>query len=93
MSHGPRTPLNAIIGFGQLLELDELTETQRESRLPPRSGRHLLELINEVLDIAGIESGRLTISPEAVALAEVLREAVCCSPRSRTSDRSRWIST
>src|SRR5919112_720465 len=63
MSHELRTPLNAILGFAQLLELDGLRDDQRESVGYILSGaRHLLGLINEVLDIAAIESGRLSLS-------------------------------
>ena len=77
MSHELRTPLNSILGFGQLLELDELADGQREYvEYILRGGRHLLQLINEVLDIASVESGRLAISPEPVALAELVQEAV-----------------
>ena len=75
MSHELRTPLNAVIGFAQILELDELTEDQRDAVAQiTHAGRHLLELINEVLDIARIESGRLSLSCEPVSLAEVLDE-------------------
>ena len=67
MSHELRTPLNAILGFGQLLQLEDLTEEQVESvDHILRAGRHLLGLINEVLDLARIESGHLALSPEAV---------------------------
>ena len=67
MSHELRTPLNAIIGFGELMEAERLSETQRNYvGLINRSGRHLLELINAVLDHAKIEAGQMTI--EAVAL-------------------------
>ncbi len=77
MSHELRTPLNSVIGFAQLLELDELTGAQTEYvDYIQRSGRHLLQLINEVLDIASIESGRLAISPEAVELPDLVREAI-----------------
>ena len=77
MSHELRTPLNSILGFGQLLELDDLADGQREYvEYILRGGRHLLQLINEVLDIASVESGRLAISPEPVALAELVQEAV-----------------
>lgn len=77
MSHELRTPLNAVIGFGQLLNLEPLTGDQRESvGHILRGGRHLLELINEVLDISRIESGSLTISPEPVHLASAVTEAV-----------------
>jgi signal transduction histidine kinase/CheY-like chemotaxis protein len=77
MSHELRTPLNAILGFAQLLELDELTDEQRDSLDHIMSGaRHLLGLINEVLDIAAIEAGGLSVSLEPVAVAEVVAEAV-----------------
>jgi signal transduction histidine kinase len=60
VSHELRTPLNAILGFGQLLQLDELTQEQSESvDHMVRGGRHLLGLINEVLDISRIETGSL----------------------------------
>jgi signal transduction histidine kinase len=77
MSHELRTPLNAILGFAQLLERDELTAGQhRSTQQILQAGHHLLELINEVLDIARIEQGRLGLSLEPVVLAEVLHEAV-----------------
>ena len=77
MSHELRTPLNAILGFGQLLEMADLQERDRDSvQHILRAGRHLLELVNEVLDLARIEAGRLTLSPEPVELAEVVGEAV-----------------
>lgn len=76
MSHELRTPLNAILGFAQLLELEELTGTQKESiDHIADGGRHLLELINEVLDIARIESGRIALSLEPVSLTEVIQES------------------
>jgi PAS domain S-box-containing protein len=77
MSHELRTPLNAILGFGQLLQLEDLTADQSESvEHMLRGGRHLLELINEVLDISRIESGNLSLSPEPVELGEVVRDTV-----------------
>ena len=77
MSHELRTPLNAILGFGQLLERQKPTEQQR-SRVQHiiSAGRHLLNLINEVLDISRIEAGHLQLSVEPVAVAEVLEEAL-----------------
>jgi PAS domain S-box-containing protein len=77
MSHELRTPLNAILGFAQLLELDDLHDEQRDNLGHIMSGaRHLLSLINEVLDIAAIEAGRLTLSLEPVAVADVAAETV-----------------
>jgi len=77
MSHELRTPLNSVLGFAQLLEMDELPVDQGEAvGHILRAGRHLLDLIDEVLDIARIESGRLNLSVERVSLAEVVRDAV-----------------
>ena len=77
MSHELRTPLNAILGFGQLLEMEEQTPENAESTEQIlKAGRHLLELINEVLDISRIESGRMAMSLEPVSVAEVARETL-----------------
>ncbi len=80
MSHELRTPLNAVLGFAQLLEsdpVDPLSEDQLDSvKEINRAGRHLLELINEVLDLAKIESGKLEISIEDVNLAAVVQECL-----------------
>ena len=75
MSHELRTPLNAILGFAQILELDAKTDADRESvDQILRAGHHLLDLINEVLDLSRIEAGRLSISKEPVELGDVIRE-------------------
>ncbi|MEW6475312.1 MAG: ATP-binding protein [Actinomycetota bacterium] len=77
MSHELRTPLNAVIGFAQLLELDDLTAEQRESvNYILKGGRHLLDLIDEILDIARIEAGRLKLSAEPVSVSEALADVV-----------------
>jgi PAS domain S-box-containing protein len=77
MSHDLRTPLNAVLGFAQLLEADDLTGEQQENvRQILRGGRHLLSLINEVLDIARIEAGHLSLSPEPVDVVEIVQHAV-----------------
>jgi PAS domain S-box-containing protein len=77
MSHELRTPLNSILGFGHLLEMDGLSEDQLEPvHYIVESGRHLLELINEVLDIARIEAGKVTIFPEPVAVEALLADVV-----------------
>jgi PAS domain S-box-containing protein len=77
MSHELRTPLNSILGFGQLLEMDGVSESQREPvHYILESGRHLLELINEVLDISRIEAGNLTIHPQPVAVRALLCDVV-----------------
>ena len=77
MSHELRTPLNAILGFGQLLEMGRLEEKDLENvGHILKAGRHLLSLINEVLDISRIEAGRLSLSLEPVQLQLVLQEAL-----------------
>ncbi|GHB26719.1 PAS domain-containing protein [Mongoliitalea lutea] len=72
MSHELRTPLNSILGFAQLMELGELSRTHKKSLdFILSNGRHLLQLINEVLDISAIESGayKLNLQPLEVKLA------------------------
>jgi len=77
MSHELRTPLNVVLGFTQLLQMEPLGEEQRSwVDQVLKAGRHLLDLINEVLDIARIESGALALSPEPVSLRDVVGETV-----------------
>ena len=73
MSHELRTPLNAILGFSQLLEVMDLGEHQNQSvGHIVSAGRHLLELINEVLDIAQIETGQFHSNLEPTSVADLL---------------------
>jgi PAS domain S-box-containing protein len=77
MSHELRSPLNAILGFAQLMGSDSPppNPTQKENIAQIlQAGWHLLKLINEVLDLALVESGKVSLSQEPVALAEVLAE-------------------
>jgi PAS domain S-box-containing protein len=75
MSHELRTPLNAVLGFGQLLERRLADTPHVESvRHILHAGRHLLDLINEVLDIARIEAGTVSLSPEPVPLDAIVQE-------------------
>jgi PAS domain S-box-containing protein len=77
MSHELRTPLNAVLGFGQILERGTLSRSQREGvDYILKAGRHLLDLINEVLDIARIEAGRISLSPEPVPIRMAIREVL-----------------
>ena len=77
MSHELRTPLNAVLGFGQLLERAPLEQQHlRYVEHILKGGRHLLALVNEVLDIARIESGDLGLSVEPVALMVAVYEAL-----------------
>lgn len=77
MSHELRTPMNSILGFAQLLEMGELNPGQRKGVTHIiRSGKHLLDLINEVLDITRIEAGRLSISLEPVNVVGVVSEMI-----------------
>ncbi|MEY2478233.1 MAG: hypothetical protein QOG87_3548 [Actinomycetota bacterium] len=75
MSHELRTPLNAVLGFAQLLESEDLDEADHDSvKQIIKGGRHLLDLINEVLDISRIESGTFQLSSEPVLASEVLSD-------------------
>ncbi|RYX83884.1 PAS domain S-box protein [bacterium] len=77
MSHELRTPMNAILGFGQLLEMSQLGPNDRvgvEQIL--QAGHHLLQLINEVLEIARIEAGHVSLSMEPVEVLSMIRDAM-----------------
>jgi PAS domain S-box-containing protein len=80
MSHELRTPLNAILGFAQLLEADPanpLSPMQKEGNDQIiNAGWHLLELINEVLDLSRIETGNIQLSPEGVGVHELLHDCL-----------------
>jgi signal transduction histidine kinase/ActR/RegA family two-component response regulator len=80
MSHELRTPLNAILGFSQILTSDSLPTTLAQKKEFAnhvlKSGRHLLTLINEILDLAKVESGTVTLSMEPVALDDMLAECL-----------------
>ena len=89
MSHELRSPLNAILGFAQLMEtsLPAPTMAQKDSiEQILQAGWYLLELINEVLDLALIEAGKLSLSPEPLSLAEVLADCqAMIEPQARQS--------
>ena len=93
MSHELRTPMNAILGFAQLLESEpaEPLSTVQQSFVKQilKAGRHLLDLINEVLDLARIESGKMTLSLEPVALSSMMNE---CLPLIQIMARAKEIS-
>jgi signal transduction histidine kinase len=80
MSHELRTPLNAIIGFSDLIltgAAGEFNETQRDFlEAVLRNGRHLLALINSVLDLSKIEAGRMVLSLASTAMSDAIRDAV-----------------
>jgi len=78
MSHELRTPLNAILGFSQILASDQLPSSAAQKKQFAgnilQASRHLLRLINDILDLAKVESGALTLESETVALSQVLQE-------------------
>ncbi len=80
MSHELRTPLNAVIGFSDVLlerMFGELNERQEEYVRDIRdSGRHLLDLINEILDLSKVEAGRMELEPAALSLPELLEQGL-----------------
>ncbi|MDR9499518.1 MAG: response regulator [Hydrogenovibrio sp.] len=80
MSHELRTPLNSIIGFSQLLELSELPDKQKKQiHTIGSSGKHLLSLINDVLEFSKLESGKLSLNIESVDVRPIIDEAVALS--------------
>ena len=89
MSHELRSPLNAILGFAQLMESEATPATPSQKASIDeilRAGWYLLELINEILDLAQIESGKLSLSPEPTSLAEVILECqAMIEPQAHTS--------
>ena len=78
VSHELRTPLNAILGFSQILEMQKGLGPEPQNHVAEilRGGRHLLRLINEVLDLSRMESGHVTLSLEPVSAQDVIEEAV-----------------
>jgi signal transduction histidine kinase len=77
MSHELRTPLNAILGFGQLLELEAVDADSRESAAQIlAAGRHLVALVDEILDIGRIEAGELALEIEPVLVADVVADVL-----------------
>jgi CheY-like chemotaxis protein/two-component sensor histidine kinase len=77
MSHELRTPLNGIIGFGELLKMSPLTTRQLQNvERITKAGDHLLDLINEVLDLSSIEAGALNLKMESVRIHQIIDEAI-----------------
>ncbi|WP_417070143.1 PAS domain-containing sensor histidine kinase [Niveibacterium terrae] len=75
MSHELKTPLNAILGFSDLLGLDEHPDQEDSIRLIRQAGAHLLELINQVLELARADAGRITLNPAPLAADQFIAEA------------------
>ncbi len=88
MSHELRTPLNAMMGFAQILQRDEsLTERAAKAlRVISESGQHLLRLINDILDLARIDAGKLELFPSEIDLA-VFLQIVCDTIQVRAEDK------
>jgi len=88
MSHELRTPLNAMMGFAQILQRDEsLTERARKAvRIIEESGQHLLRLINDILDLARIDAGKLELVPAETHLAASL-QIVCDTTQVKADDK------
>jgi PAS domain S-box-containing protein len=77
MSHELRTPLNAVIGFAQILQMDELVGSQRDAVSHiEQAGRHLLGLINEILDISRVAAGELSVHLEPVDVAAAVDQTI-----------------
>ena len=94
MSHELRTPMNAILGFGQMFEFnaENLNKVQKGNiKEIIDAGQHLLFLINEILDLAQIESGKLKVSKESVSVDKVLQECVSLMQPEITSQQVELI--
>ena len=77
MSHELRTPLNAVLGFAQILEMELVQPSSLEAlHIISTSGKHLLDLVNEILDLSLVESGTIAVSLEVVALERLTNECV-----------------
>ena len=77
MSHELRTPLNSIIGFSQLLELSDVSEKQKKQlHTIATSGKHLLSLINDVLEFAKLESGKIQLNIEPLDVRPIIDQVV-----------------
>src|SRR5205085_11394042 len=77
MSHELRTPLNAVLGFTELLEMENPTARQKDSlQHISKAGQHLLKLVNEVLDIARIEAQQINLTTEPIAVNGILKECL-----------------
>lgn len=78
MSHELRTPMNAVLGFGSLLKIDDTLTVDQKSSVQEilNGGNHIMELINDLLDLSRIEAGKLECSPEDCDLNNILNECV-----------------
>jgi hypothetical protein len=78
MSHELRTPMNAVLGFGQLMEYDSSLPEEHQDSVKEilKAGHHLLTLINEVLDLAKVESGQIDLSLEPVEVCPVVEDCL-----------------
>ncbi|MFK5948324.1 MAG: ATP-binding protein [Methylococcales bacterium] len=77
MSHELRTPMNSILGFAQLVEMDELTAEHKEANdAILKAGYHLLDLIDKILDLSKIESGHLSLNKEHCSLNMILNDCI-----------------
>ncbi len=97
MNHELRTPMNAILGFSQLIEMnlgtnDNLSSQKLQLGEIRKAGSHLLALINEILDLSSIESGKTRISMEKVPLHRLIEEKVIPMVRSLAQERNIVIS-
>lgn len=93
MSHELRTPLNAVIGYSQIL-LEEADEEGNEQELEDLAkihdaGQHLLQLVNEILDLSKIEAGKMQLNPQMTDLAGLLMDVICGSQASANKNGNR----
>ena len=97
MWHDLRTPLNAVIGLAELLQAGKVSANSPKylqfSGHIGSSGHHLLRLINDVLDLSKVESGKFVFSPEPVDLGRLEAMSARCSAAWRCASNCGWCST
>ena len=96
MNHELRTPMNAFLGFSQLMEMsletnEDLSNQKSQLGQIRKAGNHLLALINEILDLSSIESGKTKVSMEKVPLYWLIEEKVIPMVISQAKDRNIFI--
>jgi signal transduction histidine kinase len=91
VSHELRTPLNAIIGYSEMLKVSGSPECQTEAEHIRSAGRHLLALIDDILDLSQIEANKVRVAPEELSVSELIDDAVTTMTPQIEKNRNRFL--